>query len=99
MIDPFETALDLAAMDEFQHKVLKDDTSQVGNDVYLACFNTPAGRAVLRDLFMRYAMVTRAYPGEPEGSAFYREGAAQVTYDIMARVERAAQGVDDNDEG
>lgn len=53
-------------------------------DVYRACFSTPAGRAVRQDLYNRFVNVTRCAPGEPEGSSFYREGAAQVVFLIEA---------------
>lgn len=64
--------------------------------VYLACFHTPAGRAVLADLYNRYVNVSRFVPGEPEGSGYYREGAAQVVFEIAAMIEAAAQGEDEN---
>jgi hypothetical protein len=62
--------------------------------IYLACFSTPAGRAVLSDLISRYVNVSRFVPGEAEGSGYYREGMAQVVFDIASKVEGAAQGDD-----
>lgn len=65
--------------------------------IYLACFGTPTGRAVLKDLHRRFINVTRFYPGEPEGSGFFREGAASVVFDIAVKCEQAAQGHDTSD--
>lgn len=100
----FEALLNQAADPAFREQV--EDANKNFNaqrkqhrDVYLACFNTPAGRAVLEDLYNRYVNVSRCVPGEAEGSGFYREGAAQVIFDITATIEAAAIGDTEDGEG
>ncbi len=66
--------------------------SDIDPSIYLACFSTPAGKMVLRDLFRRYCDTSRWVPGEAKSSGFYREGMAQVVYEIAAHVETAASG-------
>lgn len=105
-VDPFSALMDAAADPAFRARMgeIADtiDTSPgmelLDPAVYLACFSTPAGRAVLRDLYMRYVNVSRMVPGEAEGAGFYREGMAQVVFDIAAMCEAAAEGDDDADE-
>lgn len=60
--------------------------------IYAACFNTPAGQVVLEDMYRRYVHVTRAVPGQGAEAAFYREGMAQVVFDIAACIARVQQG-------
>lgn len=60
--------------------------------IYAACFNTPAGREVLQDLYSRYVHVTRAVPGQGAEAAFYREGSAQVVFDIVDQITQAQNG-------
>ena len=101
MADEFENMMNTLASD----KAWRDEVKQVSIDagvgnmgvrpgIYQACFNTPAGREVLKDLYNRYVNVTRYFPGEPEGSGHFREGGAQVVFDIAATIEAAAQGED-----
>lgn len=103
--DPFNALMDLAAdpkwrehIGELTGEIDVSGVEYLDSSVYLACFSTPAGRAVLMDLYQRYVNVSRFVPGEPEGSGFYREGAAQVVFDIAAKIEASAQGeIDDGD--
>jgi hypothetical protein len=105
-VDPFQELMNVASdpafrdrIGEIRSEVELDLEDQVTAEVYLACFSTPAGRAVLADLYNRYANVSRWVPGEPEFSGYYREGMAQVVYDIAEKVEVAAQGdLDDGNE-
>lgn len=99
-VDPFiefmTNAGDPAWRDaQFENPFL--DTPSAGAEIYLACFNTPAGRAVLADLYRTFVNVSRVVPGEPEGSGFYREGGAQVVHHIAAMVETGAQGEEPTD--
>ncbi len=66
----------------------------VDPEVYAACFNTPAGRAVLEDMHRRYVNVTRCVPGQGTDAAFYREGMAQVVFDIVHNITQAHGGDD-----
>lgn len=59
--------------------------------IYAACFSSPAGRAVLEDLYNRYVNVTRAVPGQGAELAFYREGAAQVVFEIAQLISQAQE--------
>lgn len=59
---------------------------------YAACFQTPAGQEVLRDMYARYVHVTRAVPGQGADAAFYREGMAQVVFDIVDQINLAHSG-------
>lgn len=77
-----DTAADFAAQ--------TDDSLDPG--IYAACFNTPAGRAVLADLHKRFVDCSRWYPGEPEYSGHYREGMAQVTFHLAHMVEAGMRG-------
>lgn len=105
MIDPFAALMDAANDPLWRDNVLGQTeeaampgTQRLNAAVYLACFNTPAGRAVLADLYNQYVNVSRFVPGEPDGSGYYREGMAQVVFDIAARVEAASQGDENNGE-
>ena len=68
---------------------------EVSAEIYAACFNTHAGRAVLADLNKMFATRTRWYPGEDPTSGFYREGAAQVVYHLAAKLEEHANATPD----
>lgn len=102
----FETMMNVAADPQFRDRIgrIADTFAVPGmegldSELYRACFSTPAGRAVLEDLMQRYVMVSRFVPGEAEGSGYYREGMAQVVFDIAARCEAASQGdLEDGDE-
>lgn len=61
-------------------------------DLYAACFNTPAGRAVLDDFYAMFVNVTRCVPGESMDAAFYREGMAYVLFYIVSRIKEAENG-------
>jgi hypothetical protein len=100
-VDPFKAMMESASDPSWRAHVDEagapmDVAGVQGLDagIYLACFNTPAGRAVLQDLYTRYVNVSRVVPGEPDGSGFYREGAAQVVFLIASQVEAAAEGLD-----
>jgi hypothetical protein len=60
--------------------------------VYAAAFMTPAGKLVLEDMYARYVNVTRAIPGQGTDAAFYREGMAQVVFDIVHNITQAQNG-------
>lgn len=102
MINPYEEMMNIAADPAWRDEVIGTSSDmhvdrRVTADIYHACFNTPAGRAVLADLYNRYVNASRCVPGEPEGSGFFREGAAQVVFDIAATVEAFAQDGDELD--
>jgi len=59
---------------------------------YAVVFSTPAGRAVLEDMYNRYVNVTRCVPGQGADAAFYREGMAQVVFDIVHNIALAEEG-------
>lgn len=61
-------------------------------EIYLAAFTTEAGRLVLQDMYDRYVHVSRCVPGQGADAAFYREGMAQVVFDIVDQITRAATG-------
>ncbi len=96
-IDPFKEFMTVAADPAWRDRVagISGDMAPqttVGAEIYLACFATPAGRAVLSDLYNRYVNVSTFVPGEAEGSGYYREGSKQVVFEIAAMCEAAAQG-------
>lgn len=64
----------------------------VDAEVYAAVFSTPAGRMVIEDMYNRYVNVTRCIPGEGTDAAFYREGMAQVVFDIVNNIQQAKEG-------
>lgn len=68
-------------------------------EVYAAVFSTPAGKAVLEDMYNRYVNVTRCVPGQGTDAAFYREGMAQVVFDIVNNINQANEGTADGKEG
>jgi hypothetical protein len=57
--------------------------------LYASIFTSPAGRLVLADMYNRYVNVTRCVPGGGADAAFYREGMAQVVFDIVHNINRA----------
>jgi|GEM_PF-6911919 len=61
-------------------------------ETYRACFNTPAGRAVLEDMRLRYVHVTRFVPGSGAEAGFFREGMAAVYFDIEDKLEINKEG-------
>lgn len=62
--------------------------------IYAACFTSSAGRKVLEDLYSRYVNVTRAVPGQGSDMAFYREGAAQVVFEIVQLIAQSQEQED-----
>lgn len=101
-VDPFHELMNIAAdpawrgrIGEIASEYAVPGVQELDPAIYLAAFSTPAGRAVLADLYNRYVNVSRFVPGEPDGSGYYREGAAQVVFDIAAKLEAAAQGEED----
>lgn len=99
MSDPMEALFQNA--DDPAWKNLMDQAEQdapvkqtIDPEVYAACFSTPAGRAVLEDMYRRYVNVTRCVPGQGTDAAFYREGMAQVVFDIVHNVTQAHGGED-----
>ena len=65
--------------------------------IYALVFGSPEGVMVLEDMYAKYVNVTRAVPGAGADAAFYREGMAQVVFDIVHQMSKAYQG--DNDDG
>ena len=59
--------------------------------IYVACFSTPAGRAVLADMYNRYVNVSRFVPEQGPEAGYYREGMAQVVFEIVAMIEATLQ--------
>ena len=99
MIDPFQELMNVAADPAFRDRIgeIASEYEVPGMDsldpsIYLACFSTPAGRAVLADLYREYVNTATWVPGEPEGSGYVREGSKQVVFKIAAKLEAAAQG-------
>lgn len=62
--------------------------------LYAVVFNTPAGRELLAEMYNQYVNVTRCVPGQGTEAAFYREGMAQVVFNIVHNINRAEQGED-----
>jgi hypothetical protein len=67
--------------------------------MYAAVFGTPAGRAVLADMYARYVNLTRCVPGQGTDAAFYREGMAQVVFDIVHNITQAQEGETNGTQG
>lgn len=66
----------------------------VDPELYAVVFSTPAGQEVLADMYNRYVNVTRCVPGQGADAAFYREGMAQVVFDIVYNIALANEGED-----
>lgn len=105
MIDGFQEMMNIAAdpawrdrIESIGEEMAVPGAEALSADVYRACFGTHAGRAVLADLYNLYVNVSRFVPGEPEGSGYYREGAAQVVFHIAAMIEASAQGESNADQ-
>ena len=84
----FEALLQAADSDSFSDLMDKineglDIKPDVDPDVYKAVFNTTAGRIVLTDMYNRYVNVSRFVPGRDASEGYYREGMAQVVFDIV----------------
>lgn len=60
--------------------------------LYRQVFGTEAGQLVLADMYNRYVNVTRAVPGMGADQAFYREGMAQVVFDIVHKMTQENDG-------
>lgn len=71
----------------------------VDPELYSVVFSTPAGREVLADMYNRYVNVTRCIPGQGPDAAFYREGMAQVVFDIVHNIALAHEGEGNGEEG
>lgn len=71
----------------------------VDPDLYAVVFSTPAGHQVLADMYNRYVNVTRCVPGQGPDAAFYREGMAQVVFDIVHNITLAQEGDGNGKEG
>lgn len=69
----------------------------VSDGVYMACFSTPAGQAVLSDMYQRYVNVTIVEPGQALETHGIRQGQANTVFDIIDRITKATQG--DQDDG
>lgn len=89
----FLTEASLTTSEEFSELMggasTETDPAKKIDDIYGIAFGTPAGQAVLKDLYSRYVHVTRAVPGEGSDAAFLREGMAQVVMDIMDKSNRS----------
>lgn len=68
-------------------------------ELYAVVFSTPAGREVLADMYNRYVNLTRCVPGQGADAAFYREGMAQVVFDIVHNITLAQEGEGNGEEG
>lgn len=60
--------------------------------VYAACFNTPAGRDVLADMYSRYVNVTIVEPGQAPETHGIRQGQANVVFDIIDQINKSTKG-------
>ena len=99
-IDPLDVLFE-AADDDAWRQLMADERrkarlgSDLDDETYAAAFGTPAGRLVLRDMLKRYVMVTRADPHDAPEAAFYREGMAQVVFEIVDKCNRAEERDDE----
>lgn len=71
----------------------------VAPELYAAVFGSPAGMQILEDMYNRYVNITRCVPGQGTDAAFYREGMAQVVFDIVANITQATEGTEDGTQG
>lgn len=62
--------------------------------VYLECFLSGAGQLVLEDLKRRFVTVTRWNPHEDPSTGYYREGMAQVVFEIERQMKLAEERKD-----
>jgi hypothetical protein len=69
---------------------------QADCELYAVVFGTPAGRLVLEDMYNRYVNVTRCVPGQGADAAFYREGMAQVVFDIVHNINSHEKDLDND---
>lgn len=86
MADPFDALFGKAEQSADDGKDFLQPQRNVPRDVYRQVFSTPQGQLVLQDLHDRYVNVTRADPHGTAQEAFYREGMAQVVFDIVENV-------------
>ncbi len=96
-LDSVESLLGNADMGSFRDMMDKNNAelsvpNSIDADIYAACFSTDAGRLVLEDMQRRYVNVTRAVPGQGADYAFYREGMAQVVFDIADKIMTSNRG-------
>ena len=62
--------------------------------VYAACFNTPAGREVLSDMYARFVNVTIVEPGRDQVTHGIRQGQANVVFDIIDQINQPDKGTE-----
>ena len=60
--------------------------------IYAQCFNTPAGREVLADMYRRFVNVTIVEPGQAPETHGIRQGQANVVFDIIDLINKANNG-------
>lgn len=104
MVDGLDALFQAADNDAWRDLMRRAEESApmpqgVDPGLYAAVFETPAGRAVLEDMYSRYVNVTRCVPGGGMDAAFYREGMAQVVFDIVHNIHRAHEGETNGQEG
>jgi hypothetical protein len=97
MSNAFDELMNVAADPAWRDQVLGTQAEMsvpnaeyIDPSIYAACFSTPAGRAVLADLHARYVNVSRFVPSEGAEAGYYREGMAQVVFEIAAMIEQSA---------
>lgn len=93
-VDALFQNADSAAWKELMDRVESQAPIKQGVDpeLYAAVFSTPAGQQVLADMYNRYVNLTRCVPGQGTDAAFYREGMAQVVFDIVHNINTAHEG-------
>lgn len=97
MTDPLDSLFASADMGAFRAMMDKaEERAPVKRglepEIYAACFATEEGRLVLEDMYSRYVHITRCVPGQGAEAAFYREGMAQVVFDIVDQITMANNG-------
>ena len=97
MKDALDALFMSADMDSFRAMMDKAEEAApvkrgLDPEIYAAVFQTEGGRLVLEDMYSRYVHVTRCIPGQGADAAFYREGMAQVVFDIVDQITRANNG-------
>jgi hypothetical protein len=88
---------DMASWDKMMAGSRESQVVQSGLDgaVYAACFNTPAGRAVLGDMYARFVNVTIVEPGQAPETHGIRQGQANVVFDIIDHINKTERGSED----
>ena len=89
-VDGLQDLFGSADLESFQEAMRQSQdsyrTTALDAEVYRACFRTKAGKQVLQDLYSRFVNASRWNPHEKPEAGFYREGMAQVVFEICANI-------------